>query len=1347
MKISQIRKNGRLSFMLLFVAIALAIVFVFSSVLPGAVRTSALTSIYDSGYHSEYQSREEIRKRALELNEEVMEEGAVLLKNDQSLPLKQSAPRVTVFGKNSVNPVFSGTGSSGASSGSYYKNIYFGLEKEGFEVNPTMQAFYEDNDRSGRGRINRSWGDAWSGTPIGETRATGDVDYGGAGNGTWTRTEPTAEDLNYDPSNTTPGYSNYESVRGSYADYNDAAIVVISRTGGEGSDLPRSMRMQDGGNWTSTRAWGTGGFGGNTIIPGARDKDDHYLQLDLNETNMLKEACEYFDNVILVINSATPIELGFLDDPTHYAYNENIRSAIWMATPGENGFNAIPRLINGKVNPSGSTVDMYYRNFKNDPTWLNFGTHDPLDDRAHFYTDNGVETDLRFVDYQEGIYMGYRYYETKYAEEGENGDAWYEDNVVYPFGYGLSYTTFDWEVVGRKHNGTDFTDGASLAVTADSTVTIDVKVTNTGDVAGKDTVQIYATAPYTNGGIEKASKVLVGFEKTGMLNPGASETVSIEVPVYNFASYDVYDKNENGFCGYELEKGNYVLSVSTDSHNVVAPVNFTMESDLRIENDPVTGTKVENIFEESNEFMQEFSVVLSRENNFANMRRLTNGSTRREISEITATAGWEDFYERFGDRDSPTTVRPGEDWSEEVGERFVDNMADIFKESGTPLIEEDYDEVYTHPSESAGYDPSKLKFFDMWGKSFDDPAWDDMVEQMTWLEITTLIGTGMYENVRIDSIGKPTVPDLDGPVGWTGGSTGTMDLPVLKIVSTCIVAGTYNKELARELGEIIGEEGLWGYYHTNGTSMGGWYAPGGNIHRSPFSGRNFEYMSEDAFLTGNMLGSVVLGVQSKGVYAYMKHYFLNDQETDRSKTGLATWADEQTMRELYARAFEIPVKMASEVSDCVGIMSSYNRIGSVWCSGSYAAMTKLLRNEWGFNGITITDHVGDTGYQQSERTVIAGMSKILRSNRAPVIVNGALDLVGENGEPYGNTYKWILHNTAKQILYVTANSNAHNTAQLVMGTDVSLETSVGEAVDYDLAAAAAPYVNHGDRTKVTYTYSLDDKSSLPQGLTLSSDGKITGTPRETAFTVTSGWGGTRTRGVSIGVNVAATSAQDNTFADGTVREYITGHITLTLLVNPAVGETAISFTGSHLGSAEYLEPFSASVSATAIGNDGGSVVYSLAPGSSLPAGMKLSSDGVISGAANTEDVYTATFVIRATAYTAEGAYAGEATATFTIAVGGAPQGPQGEQGEQGEQGVQGPQGEQGVQGPQGEQGIQGPQGEQGVQGEQGEPGRDGADAPEGGCGSVVDMGVTIAIVGSLLLAFAAIAAIMKRKDK
>lgn len=1225
-----------------------------------AVMSGSMTA---SAFVSDYTDRADLRAAAVEFNRTAMEEGMTLIKNeDNALPLTQKAPRVTVFGKNSVNLVYSGSGSSGG-VGNNTRTLDESLKEAGIMMNPVMRAFYEDDSRSGIGRAGSTgMGSYLAGYPTGETRAVGPVDYSENGAG-WTATTCPAADMNYDPATTEN--SNYESVRHSYSSYDDAAIVVISRIGGEGYDLPRTMRMSKtpaSGQYPD----GTGGgrFGGEAahaddaaIIPGASSKDDHYLQLDRNEINMLKEACYYFDNVIVVLNCATQFELGFLDDPNYLEGEpgvfDNIKAALWMGTPGENGIMALGSVLNGTVNPSGGLISTYYRDFKNDPTWLNFGNNREFQGNLYQYREAGqtelTNSQMYFVDYQEGIYMGYRYYETRWAEEEKvqagQGDDWYADNVTYPIGHGLSYTDFSWEVTGMRLDGTAFESGESLEVDGESVFEIDVEVTNTGDTyTGKDVVQVYATAPYTDGGIEKSHKVLVGFAKTDKIAPGESDTVTVTAPAYYFASYDYDDKNSNNFKGYELEAGAYTLSVAQNSHDDAHQVTFNLDEGVRIENDPTTDGKVENAFDEMSTYMKENSVILSRNNNFANIGQLTSGATRRVKDEA-----WLQTFGKLYHADA--TQAQGEAYS------YADNMEEIFEQSGALINTTPYN--FEHPDEPMAYEDTTVKFFDMYGLDYNDPKWDTLLNQLTFEEMSDLIGTGAYHNRRLDSIGKPDIYDFDGPVGWTKGFAYNRETIAnntnapLKMVSTCIIAATYNVEIAYSMGRLIGDEGLWGH-EINKDIISGWYAPGANTHRSPFSGRNFEYFSEDGVLGGTIMAHMVMGAQDKGVYSFIKHYFLNDQETDRNTNGLSTWADEQTMRELYAKPFEISIKLARANNPALlAVMTSYNRLGRIWAGGSYAANTTLLRNEWGFSGVVITDNTFMSRlWMNPEQAILSGNDKMLMSaaGKEPDVSDEVL-----NDPTYGNTYKWAIRNAAHNILYVTANSNATSAQYRIFADYVNLtnaghnasgvatEMYVGMPVSYsladDIAPSYKPYINYGDRSEVEFTYSVAEGFELPEGLTLSADGTISGTPKAATVNASTGRVGT----VAVGVRI---------HAEG----YLDGYQQVTLRVNEA-GEDfrALTYNGAYLGKALPGTAFSgdiATATRSGVDEETVSIRYSVKDGYALPAGLTLGADGKITGTVTSEDVYTANVVIVAEAVSAvDGSVIETAEAHFTIAVG------------------------------------------------------------------------------------------------
>ena len=676
-----------------------------------------------------------------------------------------------------------------------------------------------------------------------------------------------------------------DEVKNSYADYGDAAIVVFSRIAGENWDLPREA---------------------------ADDASRHYLELDNNERDLLRHIAQSdkFAHIIVLMNSSNYIDLGFLEERTNKTdyddFGKNVDAAMVIGSVGGNGIMALGRLLNGTVNPSGHTVDTVYTNYKNDPTWQNFGGNF-TNGGDNYLNPDGSATKYYLVEYEENIYMGYRYYETRGAIDGEE---WYNKNVVYPFGYGLSYTTFSEELV----------NGSALqaeALAANKKFDVEVKVKNTGEVAGKQVVQLYASAPYTSGGIEKPHKVLVGFAKTKKLAKGEEETLKITVDPYDFASFDSQDKNANGFKGYELEQGTYTFYVSTDAHHSSASFTKNLAESVKIDKDPVTGNTVEALFEEVTAHMNE---SLSRS----------------------------DFAGTF-----PHTITDDE--------RKLDDLSPLKSKASTN------DEVYTELP-AMGEDKG-IKFTDLVGLAYDDPLWEDFLDQMTFEEMLKLFNEGCYSTADIERLGIPKTTSCDGPTGLVAFLGDKSVYGTCYYMSECLLAQTYNLDLAEKQGKAIGNECLIGDEGGKGTGLSypGWYAPGVNLHRSPFSGRNTEYYSEDPLLNGKFGGKVIKTVQKYGVYVNVKHFALNDQETHRSANGIATWCDEQAMRELYLRAFEIAVKEG----EAHGLMTSFNRIGYEWAGGSYRLVTTILRKEWGFRGSVICDFHTDF-YMDSKQMLYAG---------------------------------------------------------------------------------------------------------------------------------------------------------------------------------------------------------------------------------------------------------------------------------------------------------------------------------------------------------------------------------------
>ena len=865
----------------------------------------------DRNFVADYENKTDALAAANSLVESIEEEGIVMLKNEASLPLKEGA-KVTVFGKNSVNLILGGSGSSSKTSEDQ-ATLYSSLEDAGFTYNPVMEKFYESKD-SGEGR----------GT---SPSMSSGVVYGFS----------TGE---------TPLSSYTQTQKDSYADYNDAALVVISRIGGEGYDLPRSMATDE----TLSKA-----------VDGAENPDDHYLELDKNEKDMIQEACDNFDNVVLILNTSTSMELGFLDTPDVYdGYDfSNVKGTLSVGYPGAKGINALGRILNGSVNPSGHLPDTYARDFTQDPTFNNFGYYS--------YKIGSDEQSAYFVEYEEGIYVGYRYYETRGFTDGEE---WYKEQVVFPFGYGLSYTDFSWELVGVKDaDGKEVSANAELK--SDSELTFTVKVTNTGDVAGKDVVQLYTTTPYTEGGIEKSYVVLSDFAKTDLLNPGDSQEVEVTVSAYDIASYDYNDANSNGFSGYELEKGDYSFKLMSDAHTpVLDEFVCKVSDDILFENDPETGTKVENQFDEVSD-------------------HITTYLSRADWEGTTPTA--------------PTTE------DETVTQDFINSLNYKLSDSADdPWYSEDM------PTQaSASMEDPEIKLTDLVGKEYDDPMWDQLMDELTVEEMATLVSIGNYQTTALTNINKPATIDPDGPGGFVPffmSADGTS-----AVYDTCtycgetVLASTYNKDLAREMGEMIGDEGLLGDQRSGVTiPYSGWYGPAMNIHRSQFGGRNWEYYSEDSMLSAKMAREVVSGASSKGVYAYLKHFAINDQETNRDNNGLLTWLNEQAMREIYLKPFEACVK----TKDCTAVMSSFNRIGTEWAGGCYRLLTEILRDEWGFHGFVITDY-GIKNYLNADQMLRAGGDLSLAQFRAPSSISTATDVS-------------VIRKAAKNILYTVANSNALN---------------------------------------------------------------------------------------------------------------------------------------------------------------------------------------------------------------------------------------------------------------------------------------------------------------------------------
>ncbi len=916
------------------IALLIAASIVLTTILPGLMdwvfggESSTVTGAVEAKYTPSegVTDKETALAAAKALNDKVNEEGIILLKNDNSLPIPTDAaskPRISVFGKNSVKLAYGSSGSVGGDI-SDAPTIYDSLAAAGYECNPQLKAFYENNSLSGDGRPAApsmlNGGSVISGFSTGET----DTKAYGA------------------------------DVIASFKDYNDAALVVITRVSGENYDLPTTMYEYDDKT------------GGNKVVSGAASVDDHYLELDQYEQDMLKLACENFDNVILVLNSGTPVELGFLDgnsagDSTmnSYDYASRVKGALWIGLPGKDGIYALGKVLNGTVNPSGRTTDTYARDFMASPAVVNFGASEK-------YSDQYIGQNEYFVDYEEGIYVGYRYYETRGAQDEE----WYADNVIYPFGYGLSYTRFS-----QKITDTNIAEKSSWTKdTRDLSVT--VSVTNDGEVAGKDVIQVYAHAPYYAGEIEKSEVVLVGFAKTDIIQPDETKTYKITFDPYDFASYDYSGANgaRNGadFRGYELDPGEYVFSVRSDAHTVLDSISTELEGGVTFANDSVTGYPVVNRFDDVDD---QLGSVLSRDD-------------------------WEGTWPAF---------RTDEEKNIAGYEGFSAALAGT--DSGNPLTADSQivRETNAKRTPAKTRNPEGMQLYELIGVDYDDEKWDEMLGRITVSTIYDTLSDAAFKTILLDYIGKRDTIETDGPAGFTKFYGDTEKIyDTYFYASECLLAATWNTQLAYEFGISIGDEGLIGYEKKD-QPYSGIYAPAVNIHRTPFGGRNPEYYSEDGFLSGAMAAQVTAGAAERGVYTYVKHFAVNDQETHRG--GICTWLTEQSMREIYLKPFEKAVKDGGTTA----IMSSFNRIGSKWTGGDYRLLTEVLRNEWGFKGTVICDFASGQGHMNFKQQIYAGgdlwLDTIKPSNW--IDQNNPLDI-------------YVAQNAMKNVLYTVANSNALN---------------------------------------------------------------------------------------------------------------------------------------------------------------------------------------------------------------------------------------------------------------------------------------------------------------------------------
>ena len=805
-------------------------------------------------------------------------EAVTLLKNDDSnLPL--SGKKVNVFGWGSTNPVYGGTGSGSMSKQYKTVSLLDGMKQAGLKTNTELSKLYTDyrKDRPEVGMFAQDW------------------------------TLPEVPAKQYS-----------DKLVSDAKDFSDEAVVVLTRVGGEGADLPTDMKAK-----------------GITYKNNSKDYDDFqkgesFLQLSKTERDMIDLVTSNFKKVTLVYNGANTFQFDFLND------YPQIQSVVWCPPAGQTGFSALGDVLAGDTNPSGKTSDTFLKDLTKSVSYNNFGKFEytNMADKAAKYkgfTGDDVTAIPGFVNYSEGIYVGYKFYETA----SDEGLINYDDTVAFPFGYGLSYTSFDQKLDSVKYKG--------------GKVTVTATVTNTGDKAGKDVVEVYYNPPYTDGGIEKASKNLAGFEKTKELQPGESQKVTVKFDDDDMASYDY-----KGAKAYVLEKGDYDISIQSDSHHVIDHKAITVKDTVTYDSDSNTHNGDKTVATNQFDDVAGDVTYLSRADHFANYKEATAAPTNFKMSD-------------------------------KAKETFYNNSNYDPKK-----FDKDSDKMPTTGAKNG------LKLSDMYGKDYDDADWDKLLDQLTFDDMDNLIANGGYGTQAVKSVGKIQLTDADGPASLNNNFTGVGSIG---FPASTAFACTWNKDLAKQFGEMIGDM-------AHDMHVAGWYAPAMNIHRNAFSGRTFEYFSEDSLLSGVMASSEISGAKSKGVYSFMKHFALNDQETKRTEM-LCTWTNEQAMREIYLKPFEMSVKEGGAQA----VMSSFNYIGNTYAGADSALLQTVLRGEWGFKGFVLTDYFGGYGYQNADQEVRAGNDSMLATTK---ITNHITDKSATSVK--------AMRQAAHNILYTAANS-------------------------------------------------------------------------------------------------------------------------------------------------------------------------------------------------------------------------------------------------------------------------------------------------------------------------------------
>lgn len=1165
-------------------------------------------------YYSDFSTMEELQNAAADLGDQIAEEGITLLKNrNNALPLEGNE-WVSVFGVKSDNMI----------GGS--ETVAEALENTGFRVNQTLVDYYEATNIASSGM-----------GPGG-----GDKEIGN---------EKTEQDFS-------------QLVKSSLNLYGDVGVIVLARDGAEGADLQMKTDEVEDNDYNGVeqekhKALYTETTGEGEDAEAVEYK--HYLQLTESEEDLIAYVESVCDKVVVVLNTSNVIECGSLQN------DDEIDGIFWIGRTGDSGLDALGRILNGTVSPSGRTVDIWTADHSADPTWMNYATGEQLDagdvsseyyvaqdssgNHNRFYqkvegedgeiiyreytrgTNDTSATDgaagenpyrsgpdmfegYAFTMYEEGIYMGYRYYETADAEaKAGNYDGFdYEKAVVYPFGYGLSYTTFDWENVTPSANYANWS--------FKKTVEVQVKVTNTGSMAGKDVVQVYAHAPYITGEVEKSEVVLVGYAKTDLLQPGQSQVVSIAVNVQDIASFDDYDKNDNDYNTYELDAGEgYQLRLQKNSHELVTAIDLAdLDEDVILDKDDYTGNTVEALFSETADgsLYEEYNSLgfdpatqknMKEEGKFKEMTRSSFATTfpdAHTMDEMSRSDEWfawsmgRDLYvadtsishangttvqtiDQFGyDEDESDTAENQQPWVKKASEFKGEGAYAGWTQAENAAAQDTDSEDWIMYYDMRGIDPystATIATGRFAGKT-GVQAWEEFMNQLTWQELVIVVSN--ITEKELDSVGAPRTPANDSPKNLSSSYDWGDE---------CHIAATFNPDLAYQMGVIVGNVSL--------LKDTGWYGPAMNTHRTAFGGRNNEYYAEDGYLAGTMAAAAVRGAQSKGCATYIKHFAMNDQETGRVRC--SSIATEQTARELYLKPFQIAIQEGNSQH----LMCSMGSLGDILFGTNYQAMTALLRDEWGFTGMTATDAYSpqvdswpidlmnrsgmdaalgdaDTKGEGSSASKTYLVSGEWSKEQNAVLVDGEVSY----------TQWYNVRNSATRILYANVNSNyVKNGIDLSAYADATLAEAT-QGVEYEASVALTGL------TADTVSYTV--QGELPAGLELSADGTISGTPTEA---------GTSTFTVQLRAENYLTTTAEFTVTVESAFD------TDTDITNLEVGEEVLAYIESEVFKLESA------------GGEYETIEYTITEGA-LPAGLTLNGD-LIEGTPTEAGVFEVTIHVKA----------------------------------------------------------------------------------------------------------------------